>query len=207
MPGLSGARETADPPALGAGHTEFDSRASDCWAARHRCAGLPGVQPVNSSTLLRSTMPFKLRRQSTRLKPGRLPVRSGRKAREAGSVSGQAARLSIWKQGFDSPTRCSAHALAAHPHSLVVYPAGRGALNAESVVRIHAREQCPCSPTGRGTTSRTSTVRVRLRRGHNGRGNAFDPIRWRVGLSTGVQSCLANSSRGVRSSVGPRRSS
>jgi hypothetical protein len=52
------------------------------------------------------------------------------------------------------------------PHSLVVYSVGRGALNAEGVVRIHARELqqlwSPCSPTGRGTTLRTSTVRVRL---------------------------------------------
>ena len=51
----AGARETVDPPGLGPGNTGFDSRAPDIWAARHRCAGLLGRQPVRSSTLLRST--------------------------------------------------------------------------------------------------------------------------------------------------------
>jgi hypothetical protein len=48
--GAFGARELADPPALGAGHTEFDSRAPDEWAcsaagsAPPRQGGGPGFE-------------------------------------------------------------------------------------------------------------------------------------------------------------------
>lgn len=41
--------------------------------------------------------------------------------------------------------------------------AGHGTLDAVIEVRILAREPCPRSPTGRGTTLRTSTVPVRIR--------------------------------------------
>jgi hypothetical protein len=87
--GRSGATGTVTGPGLDPGIAGFDSPVPDVWAARHWCAVLLGRQRVRGSIPLRSTMPFKLRRQSAGVKYRRLPVRSGRGARMAGSAIGR----------------------------------------------------------------------------------------------------------------------
>lgn len=105
--GAFGAREMADPPALGAGHTEFDSRAPDEGLVAQLGARRLGMAEVRGSSPRRSTVvvrPVKLKGMSARLKPGRFSVRSGGRVRAAHAVVAQRKCAAPPRQrpGFDS---------------------------------------------------------------------------------------------------------